>query len=66
MWFKVEETRSEDQVQHALKNALRDGVASQAMGILTDGASPVAFAVKLGDKDRGERSYRNETKFRKV
>jgi len=48
MWFKAEDTLSEDQVQHALKYVIRDGVASQAMGILTGGAFLVAFAVKLG------------------
>ena len=48
MWFKAEETLSEDQVRHALKYVIRDGVASQAMGILTGGAFLVAFAVKLG------------------
>lgn len=48
MWFKTEETLSENQVRSALKNVIKDGVASQAMGILTGGAFLVAFAVKLG------------------
>jgi len=48
MWFNTEETLSENQIQSALKNIIRDGVASQAMGILTGGAFLVAFAVKLG------------------
>jgi MFS family permease len=48
MWFETEETLSESQLQSALKNIIRDGVASQAMGILTGGAFLVAFAVKLG------------------
>jgi MFS family permease len=48
MWFKTDETLSEDQVRSALKNIIKDGVASQAMGILTGGAFLVAFAVKLG------------------
>lgn len=48
MWFKTEETLSESQVRSALKNIIKDGVASQAMGILTGGAFLVAFAVKLG------------------
>jgi len=48
MLFKAEETLSEDQVQSALTNIIKDGVASQAMGILTGGAFLVAFAVKLG------------------
>ena len=48
MWFKAEKTLSEDRVRHALKYVIMDGVASQAMGILTGGAFLVAFAVKLG------------------
>jgi MFS family permease len=48
MWFKTEETLSESQVRSALRNIIKDGVASQAMGILTGGAFFVAFAVKLG------------------
>jgi MFS family permease len=48
MWFKTDETLSETQIQSALKNIIKDGVASQAMGILTGGAFLVAFAVKLG------------------
>ncbi len=46
--FKTEETLSENQIQSALKNIIRDGVASQVMGILTGGAFLIAFAVKLG------------------
>ncbi|MCF7954497.1 MAG: MFS transporter [Phycisphaerae bacterium] len=48
MMFKTEETLSDSQVQSALKYIIRDGVASQAMGVLTGGAFLVAFAVKLG------------------
>lgn len=48
MWLKAKETLSENQVELALKNIIKDGVASQAMGILTGGAFLVAFAVKLG------------------
>jgi MFS family permease len=48
MWFKTEETLDENQVQSALKYIIRDGVASQAVGILTGGAFLIAFAVKLG------------------
>jgi len=48
MWFKTEETLSEEHLLSALKNIIKDGVASQAMGILTGGAFLVAFAVKLG------------------
>jgi len=46
--FKTEESLGQDQVQYALKNIIRDGVASQAMGILTGGAFLIAFSVKLG------------------
>jgi MFS family permease len=46
--FKTEETLNENQIQYALKNIIKDGVASQAMGILTGGAFLIAFAVKLG------------------
>ena len=48
MWFETEERLNENQVQSALKNIIRDGIASQAMGILTGGAFLIAFAVKLG------------------
>jgi len=46
--FKTEERLNENQIQSALKFIIRDGVASQAMGILTGGAFLIAFAVKLG------------------
>lgn len=48
MRFKTQQSLSETQIEIALKNIIRDGVASQAMGILTGGAFLVAFAVKLG------------------
>lgn len=48
MWLKPSERLDDDQTQSALKNIIRDGVASQAMGVLTGGAFLVAFAVKLG------------------
>lgn len=48
MRFKVEDTLSEEQIRSGLKNVIKDGVASQAMGILTGGAFLVAFAIKLG------------------
>ena len=48
MWFETEEKLNENQVQSALKNIIRDGITSQAMGILTGGAFLIAFAVKLG------------------
>ena len=45
---KPEKELTEQETQSALKNVIRDGVASQAMGILTGGAFLIAFAVKLG------------------
>ncbi|HIJ71088.1 MAG TPA: hypothetical protein HPP87_06970 [Planctomycetes bacterium] len=48
MSSESEENLTEQKVQSALKNIIRDGVASQAMGILTGGAFLTAFAVKLG------------------
>jgi MFS family permease len=42
------EVLSEQEVRNGLKMVIRDGVASQAMGVLTSGAFLVAFAVKLG------------------
>lgn len=48
MWFRPDESLTEEQVKTGLQYVLRDGVASQAMGILTGGAFMVAFAVKLG------------------
>jgi len=48
MRFKVEDTLTEAQVQSGLSNVIKDGIASQAMGILTGGAFLIAFAIKLG------------------
>jgi MFS family permease len=48
MLFKPEETLTESQAQSALKNINRDGMAAQAMGVLTGGAFLIAFAIKLG------------------
>lgn len=48
MWFKTQQSFDKTQIQVALKNIIRDGVASQAMGIFTRGAFLVAFALKLG------------------
>jgi MFS family permease len=48
VWFKTQQSLNEAQIDVALKNIIRDGVASQAMGIFTGGAFLVAFAVKLG------------------
>jgi MFS family permease len=48
MWFKTEDALTEQQVQSGLSYVIKDGIASQAMGILTGGAFLVAFAIKLG------------------
>jgi len=48
MWFKTEDALTEEQVQSGLSYVIKDGIASQAMGILTGGAFLVAFAIKLG------------------
>jgi MFS family permease len=48
MWFKTEENLTDEQVQSGLRYVIKDGIASQSMGILTGGAFLVAFAVKLG------------------
>ncbi len=48
MKFEVSDSLSEKQVREGLEYVVRDGIASQAMGILTGGAFLVAFAVKLG------------------
>lgn len=46
--LQAQDSLDDTQLQSALKNIIRDGVASQTMGILTGGAFLVAFAVKLG------------------
>jgi len=48
MRFKPEDTLTEQQVNTGLDYVIRDGIASQAMGILTGGAFLIAFAIKLG------------------
>jgi len=48
MWFRTKETLTQEQVQSGLSYVIKDGVATQAMGILTGGAFLVAFALKLG------------------
>ena len=48
MPFKPEDTLTENQVNSGLSYVIKDGIASQAMGILTGGAFLVAFAIKLG------------------
>lgn len=48
MAFGVSQNLTEEQVQSGLRYVIRDGIASQSMGILTGGAFLVAFAIKLG------------------
>jgi len=48
MWFKAQERLTDDEVQSSLRYVIKDGIASQSMGILTGGAFLVAFALKLG------------------
>jgi len=48
MRFEVKDSLSDSEVQAGLKQVIKDGIASQAMGILTGGAFLVAFAIKLG------------------
>jgi hypothetical protein len=48
MAFKAEVNLTDEQVQSGLRYVIKDGIASQAMGILTGGAFLVAFAIKLG------------------
>ncbi len=43
-----EDVLSKQQIESGLKMVIRDGVASQAMGVLTGGAFLVAFAIHLG------------------
>jgi len=45
---ETSEGLNEREIQNGLKMVIRDGVASQAMGVLTGGAFLVAFAIKLG------------------
>ncbi|MHC4287744.1 MAG: MFS transporter [Planctomycetota bacterium] len=46
--LKAQDSLTDAQLESALKNIIRDGLASQSMGILTGGAFLVAFAIKLG------------------
>jgi MFS family permease len=48
MWLEPDDALTEEQVNSGLSYVIKDGIASQAMGILTGGAFLVAFAVKLG------------------
>ena len=46
--FEPKDSLSEGEIQKGLRYVIRDGVASQAMGILTGGVFMTAFAIKLG------------------
>jgi MFS family permease len=48
MKLGTKETINEEEIKRGLSYVIKDGVASQLMGILTGGAFLVAFAVKLG------------------
>ncbi len=48
MWLKTEESLTDRQIEAGHKNIVGDGIASQAMGILTGGAFLIAFAIRLG------------------
>ncbi|MHC4069906.1 MAG: MFS transporter [Planctomycetota bacterium] len=46
--MKPKDFLTEKDIQSGLRNLIKDGVASQSMGVLTGGAFLVAFAIKLG------------------
>lgn len=46
--MKPKDTLTEAEIQSGLHYSIKDGVASQAMGVLTGGAFLIAFAIKLG------------------
>ncbi len=48
MWIKAQDSLSAEQIQTGLSYVINDGIASQAMGILTGDAFLVVFAIKLG------------------
>jgi hypothetical protein len=48
MRFEFKDSLTDEEIRFGLRQVVRDGVASQAMGILTGGAFLVAFAIKLG------------------
>jgi len=48
MELRPKESLSDSEIQSGLDYVIKDGIASQAMGILTGGAFLVAFAIKLG------------------
>jgi len=48
MGFKPKENLTDEEIQTGLQYIIRDGITSQAMGVLTGGAFLIAFAIKLG------------------
>lgn len=48
MRFPVKDTLTGKELESGLKTAIRDGLASQAMGVLTGGIFLTAFALKMG------------------
>ena len=48
MSLKAEDSLTDGQIRSGLDYIVKDGIASQAMGVLTGGAFLIAFAVKLG------------------
>ncbi|MBN2455347.1 MAG: MFS transporter [Sedimentisphaerales bacterium] len=48
MRFELSDNLTDSQIKSGLSSLVKDGIASQSMGILTGGAFLVAFAIKLG------------------
>lgn len=48
MRFSVKDTLTEEEIKSGLKNVIRDGLTTQAMGTLTGGVFLVAFVLELG------------------
>jgi RHS repeat-associated protein len=48
MGFRPKENLTDTEIETGLQYIIRDGITSQAMGVLTGGAFLIAFAVKLG------------------
>ncbi|MCX9010413.1 MAG: MFS transporter [Candidatus Methanoperedens sp.] len=46
--FTVKDNLTEEEIRYGLRNVIKDGLTSQAMGTLTGGIFLVAFALKLG------------------
>ena len=46
--FEVKDNLTDDEIRYGLRNVIKDGLTSQAMGTLTGGVFLVAFALKLG------------------